>query len=66
MESAPYWGGDHFKFGSDSMTLSINLLIIIGSRGLSRFSEMLAASVGHRVLHHAKLPRYPLSSVVAA
>ena len=31
-------------------------LIIMGSRGLSRFSEMLMGSVSHRVLHHAKCP----------
>lgn len=31
-------------------------LIVMGSRGLSRFSEMLVGSVSHRVLHHAKCP----------
>ena len=31
-------------------------LIVMGSRGLSRFSQMLVGSVNHRVLHHAKCP----------
>lgn len=31
-------------------------MIIMGSRGLSRFSEMLVGSVSHRVLHHARCP----------
>lgn len=31
-------------------------MIIMGSRGLSRFSEMLMGSVSHRVLHHARCP----------
>lgn len=33
-----------------------NPMIVMGSRGLSRFSEMLVGSVSHRVLHHAKCP----------
>lgn len=35
---------------------SKNPLIVIGSRGLSRFSEMLVGSVSHRVIHHAPCP----------
>ena len=31
-------------------------LIVMGSRGLSRFSQMLVGSVSHRVLHHARCP----------
>ena len=31
-------------------------MIIMGSRGLSRVSELLVGSVSHRVLHHAKCP----------
>ncbi len=30
--------------------------IVIGNRGLSRFSEILVGSVSQRVLHHAKCP----------
>ncbi|MGB5835074.1 MAG: universal stress protein [Thiohalocapsa sp.] len=33
-----------------------NPLIIMGSRGLSRISEMLMGSVSHRVIHHANCP----------
>jgi nucleotide-binding universal stress UspA family protein len=31
-------------------------LIIIGSRGLGRFKEMVLGSVSNKVLHHAKCP----------
>lgn len=31
-------------------------LLVMGSRGLSRFSEMLVGSVSHRVIHHATCP----------
>lgn len=31
-------------------------MIVMGSRGLNRFSEVLIGSVSQRVLHHAKCP----------
>lgn len=31
-------------------------LIVIGSRGLNRFTELVLGSVSQRVLHHAKCP----------
>ena len=48
--------GDHAQVIIDTANKNDYDLIIMGSRGLSPFKELLLGSVSFKVMHHAKCP----------
>jgi len=48
--------GDHAQVIIDTANKSGYDLIVMGSRGLSPFKELLLGSVSFKVMHHAKCP----------
>lgn len=48
--------GDHAQVIIDTANKNDYDLIVIGSRGLSTFKELLLGSISFKVLHHARCP----------